>query len=80
MLRDSSKGTSGKDKSAYVLVPKRESQLLSDKSVASPATPGSDALEEESGMVYYRILGHFLCMHLSVYLCVSMALYCSSEW
>ncbi|CAI9101532.1 OLC1v1038875C1 [Oldenlandia corymbosa var. corymbosa] len=48
VLRDSSKGVSGKDKSAYVLVPKRDDQLLSDKST-SAATHGSGPGEEENG-------------------------------
>lgn len=55
MLRDSSKVTSGKNKSTYVLVPKRDNQDLSHKSVSSAAASGNDAQEEESGMVFKLI-------------------------
>ncbi|XAR56291.1 hypothetical protein NMG60_11036717 [Bertholletia excelsa] len=50
VLRDNAKGTSGKDKPAYSLVPKRDDQQPSDKYVASAATPGIEVLEEESGL------------------------------
>ncbi|KAL3538496.1 hypothetical protein ACH5RR_001862 [Cinchona calisaya] len=49
VLRDNAKVTSGKNKSAYVLVPKRDNQHLSDKSVSSAAASGNDAPEEGSG-------------------------------
>ncbi|KAA8536595.1 hypothetical protein F0562_029073 [Nyssa sinensis] len=50
VLRDSAKGTSGKDKSTYILVPKRDDQQLSDKSVTLAATSGTEVLEGESGL------------------------------
>lgn len=49
ILRDSAKVTSGKDKSTYILVPKRDDQNLSDKSVTSAAACGNGGLEDESG-------------------------------
>ena len=50
VLRDTAKNTSAKDKSTFILVPKRDDQLLSDKSVNLAAGGGAEALEEESGM------------------------------
>ena len=50
VLRDAAKNTSAKDKSTFSLVPKRDDQLLSDKSVNLAAGGGAEALEEESGM------------------------------
>ncbi|MBA0833718.1 hypothetical protein Goarm_006142, partial [Gossypium armourianum] len=50
VLRDSLKNASGKDKSAYILVSKRDDKPLSDKH-ATLATPvGTQISEEESGM------------------------------
>uniref|UniRef100_A0A5B7ATQ2 Putative regulator of nonsense transcripts UPF3 isoform X1 n=1 Tax=Davidia involucrata TaxID=16924 RepID=A0A5B7ATQ2_DAVIN len=50
VLRDTAKSTSGKDKSTYILVPKRDDQQLSDKSVTLAAASGTEALEEERGV------------------------------
>ncbi|KAG8650319.1 regulator of nonsense transcripts UPF3 isoform X3 [Manihot esculenta] len=50
VLRDSAKSTSGKDKSTYILVPKRDDQHLSDKVVASASASGTEVLEDESGV------------------------------
>lgn len=50
VLRDTAKNTSAKDKSTFILVPKRDDQLLSDKSVNLAAGGGAEALEEESGV------------------------------
>ncbi|KAL3515746.1 hypothetical protein ACH5RR_022648 [Cinchona calisaya] len=47
--RDSAKVATGKDKSTYILVPKRDDQNLSDKSVIFAAASGNDAFEEGSG-------------------------------
>ncbi|PPD77985.1 hypothetical protein GOBAR_DD25082 [Gossypium barbadense] len=50
VLRDSLKNASGKDKSAYILVSKRDDKQLSDKH-ATLATPvGTQISEEESGV------------------------------
>ncbi|KAK2662288.1 hypothetical protein Ddye_000862 [Dipteronia dyeriana] len=48
VLRDSAKNTSGKDKSTYILIPKRDDQQIVDKPVASVSATGSEVLEEES--------------------------------
>ena len=50
VLRDAAKNTSAKDKSTFILVPKRADQLLSDKSVNLAAGGGAEALKEESGV------------------------------
>ena len=50
VLRDAAKNTSAKDKSTFSLVPKRDDQLLSDKSVNLAAGGGAEALKEESGV------------------------------
>ncbi|KAL6315609.1 hypothetical protein AAG906_002781 [Vitis piasezkii] len=50
VLRDAAKNTSAKDKSTFILVPKRDDQLLSDKSVNLAAGGGAEALKEESGV------------------------------
>lgn len=39
-----------KDKSTYILVPKRDDQQLSDKSVTLVPAAGNELLEEENGM------------------------------
>lgn len=48
VLRDTAKNTSSKDKSAFVLVSKRD-DVPSDKAVTLAAGGGADTLEEESG-------------------------------
>ncbi|KAF8411964.1 hypothetical protein HHK36_004522 [Tetracentron sinense] len=48
VLRDSAKNTSGKDKSTYILMPRREDHQLSDESVAVAAAIGTEVLEDES--------------------------------
>ncbi|KAF8404309.1 hypothetical protein HHK36_009192 [Tetracentron sinense] len=48
--RDGAKNTSGKDRSTYILVPRREDQQLSDKSVSVASATGTEVLEDESGM------------------------------
>lgn len=48
VLRDTAKGTGGKDKSTYILVPKRDDQQLSDKAVSSASASGTEVLEDES--------------------------------
>ena len=55
VLRDTAKNTSAKDKSAFILVPKRD-DLLSDKAVTLAAVGGADTLEEEIGMAGKLIL------------------------
>lgn len=50
VLRDGAKNTSVKDKSTYILVPKRDDEQLSDKSVTLAPATGTEVLEEESGM------------------------------
>ena len=49
VLRDTAKNTSAKDKSTFILVPKQDDQLLSDKSINLATRGGTEALEEESG-------------------------------
>ena len=50
VLRDSLKNASGKDKSTYILVSKRDGQQLSDKPVSLASSVGTEISEEESGM------------------------------
>ncbi|KAJ9159022.1 hypothetical protein P3X46_024555 [Hevea brasiliensis] len=50
VLRDSAKSTSGKEKSTYILVPKRDDQHLSDKAVTLASASGTEVLEDESGI------------------------------
>ncbi|XP_065872690.1 regulator of nonsense transcripts UPF3-like isoform X2 [Euphorbia lathyris] len=50
VLRDTAKSTSGKDKSTYLLVPKRDDQQLSDKAVTFASASGAEVLEDESGI------------------------------
>ncbi|KAK0589582.1 hypothetical protein LWI29_016027 [Acer saccharum] len=57
VLRDSAKNTSGKDKSTYILIPKRDDQQIVDKPVASVSATGSEVLEEESGVSGYTDAG-----------------------
>lgn len=49
VLRDNAKNSSGKDKSTYILVPKRDDQDF-DKPVSSSSATGSEVVLEESGM------------------------------
>lgn len=49
VLRESAKNKSAKDKSTFIVVPKRDDQLLSDKSLTLAAGGGAEALEEETG-------------------------------
>ncbi|KAB2051270.1 hypothetical protein ES319_A12G044800v1 [Gossypium barbadense] len=50
VLRDSLKNASGKDKSAYILVSKRDDKQLSDKHATLPSPVGTQISEEESGV------------------------------
>ncbi|KAF2293922.1 hypothetical protein GH714_005707 [Hevea brasiliensis] len=50
VLRDSAKNTSAKDKSTYILVPKRDDQHLSDNAVALASASVTEVLEDESGI------------------------------
>ncbi|XP_008218705.1 PREDICTED: regulator of nonsense transcripts UPF3-like [Prunus mume] len=50
VLRDTRKNTSAKDKSTYILVPKRDDQQPSEKSVTLASAAGTHVLEEESGV------------------------------
>ncbi|XP_021286730.1 regulator of nonsense transcripts UPF3 isoform X2 [Herrania umbratica] len=50
VLRDSLKNASGKDKSTYILVSKRDEQQLSDKHVTLASSMGTEISEEESGV------------------------------
>ncbi|XVF45933.1 hypothetical protein PTKIN_Ptkin02bG0247700 [Pterospermum kingtungense] len=50
VLRDSLKNASGKDKSTYILVSKRDGQQLSDKPVDLASSVGNEISEEESGV------------------------------
>ncbi|OVA04791.1 Regulator of nonsense-mediated decay [Macleaya cordata] len=45
--RDSAKNASGKEKSTYILVPRRENQQLSDKSTSVAAATGSEIVDDE---------------------------------
>ncbi|XP_059648262.1 regulator of nonsense transcripts UPF3 [Cornus florida] len=56
VLRETAKGTSGKDKSTYILVPRRDDQHLADKS-STPAASGAEALEVESGVPRINDIG-----------------------
>lgn len=49
IIRDTAKSSSGKEKSAYIMVPKRNDQQISDK-VISVAAAGTEILGEESGV------------------------------
>ncbi|XWS62399.1 hypothetical protein CRYUN_Cryun06bG0007500 [Craigia yunnanensis] len=49
VLRDSLKNASGKDKSTYILVSKRDDQQLSDKAVTLASSVRTEISEEESG-------------------------------
>lgn len=49
VLRDTSKSSGGKDKSAYVIVPKKKDEQISEKSI-SVAAAGSE-FSSESGIV-----------------------------
>lgn len=49
VLRDTAKNSSGKDKSTYILVPKRDDQDF-DKPVSSSSATGSEVVLEESGV------------------------------
>ncbi|GMP63144.1 hypothetical protein CsSME_00024949 [Camellia sinensis var. sinensis] len=57
VLRDTAKNTSGKDKSTYILVPKRDDQQLSDKSAALAGASGTEVSEDESACIC-------LCTHV----------------
>lgn len=50
VLRDAAKNTSVKDKSTYILVPKRDDEQLPDKAVTLVPAAGTEELVEESGM------------------------------
>ncbi|BBG96217.1 Smg-4/UPF3 family protein [Prunus dulcis] len=50
VLRDARKNTSAKDKSTYILVPKRDDQQPSEKCVTFASAAGTRVLEEESGV------------------------------
>lgn len=50
VLRENAKNTSGKDKSTYILVSKRDDHQSLDKSVTTAAASGTEVLEEESGV------------------------------
>ena len=80
VLRDTAKNTSAKDKSTFILVPKRDDQLLSDKSVNLAAGGGAEALEEESGMAgKWILIAQWWCVVLYIiehykYLCTHILL------
>lgn len=48
IIRDPMKSISGKEKSAYILVPKRSDQQISDKAILVAAY-GTEIIGEESG-------------------------------
>lgn len=50
VLRDTGKTTTVKDRSAYVLAPKRDDQHLTNKSVVSSSASKTEQSEDESGM------------------------------
>ncbi|XP_041010281.1 regulator of nonsense transcripts UPF3-like isoform X1 [Juglans microcarpa x Juglans regia] len=50
VLRDAAKNMSVKDKSTYILVPKRDDEQLSDKAVTLVPAAGTELLAEESGI------------------------------
>ncbi|EEF35930.1 conserved hypothetical protein [Ricinus communis] len=56
VLRDSAKSTSGKDKSTYLLVPKRDDQQFSDKSTPFASASGTEVLEDESELYHLCLL------------------------
>ncbi|KAJ4966639.1 hypothetical protein NE237_018488 [Protea cynaroides] len=49
VLRDSARSSSGKDKSTYILVPRREDQQLAEKSTSAATATGTEVLEDENG-------------------------------
>ncbi|XP_043720634.1 regulator of nonsense transcripts UPF3-like isoform X1 [Telopea speciosissima] len=48
VLRDNAKSNSGKDKSTYILVRRREDQQLVEKSASAAAATGTEVFEDES--------------------------------
>ncbi|MCL7049267.1 hypothetical protein MKW94_020351 [Papaver nudicaule] len=48
VLRDNPKNTSSKEKSAYILVPRRDNQHRSDKSTSVTAATGTETVEDEN--------------------------------
>lgn len=50
VMRNPGKTASGKDKSNFILVPKRDEQQLSDKSATLVSSTGNEILGEESGV------------------------------
>ncbi|KAK9095907.1 hypothetical protein Sjap_021404 [Stephania japonica] len=48
VLRDSGKNSGSKDKATYVLVPRREDQQLSDRSIATASRAGHEKLDDNS--------------------------------
>ncbi|KAK9167717.1 hypothetical protein Scep_002908 [Stephania cephalantha] len=48
VLRDSGKSSGGKDKATYILVPRREDQQLSDRSIATASRAGHEKIDDNS--------------------------------
>lgn len=56
MLRDGTKNGGAKDKPTYILVSRREDQQLPDKLIAAASASGTEALEDEFGMLYLNFI------------------------
>lgn len=52
VLRDSSKSVGSKDKTTYLLVPKKDDRQLTDKSASLAAVSETDPLEGETGKIH----------------------------
>ncbi|OWM84867.1 hypothetical protein CDL15_Pgr027654 [Punica granatum] len=57
VLRDNARNSGSRDKSAYVLVPKRDEHLHSDKSNTTGSASGADVVEENSGVTEFTDSG-----------------------
>lgn len=67
VLRDSSKIVSNKDKSTYSLVPKKDDQQPSDKTINSASISGNEALDGENGIFEIPVDHDMLCFWAIVY-------------
>ena len=76
VLRDTAKGTSGKDKSTYLQVPKRDDQQLLN-AVTLGSGSGTAVLEDESGMMRNLIFIFSRMLKLNtMLLCALWSKYC----
>lgn len=51
VIRDGTKATSGKDKSAYILMPRREGQQLPERIGSTTLASGTGVTEDENGIL-----------------------------